>query len=242
MPDTSPEIERLFRQMVLQRSGAERMRMGASMFSTARVVAIASLRAREPSMSEPALRRALFLRFYGVDFDPEERERIAARLGGDAGVSKRPGRKIPVNWDDLEVALTTNEAEWSCYLELRTGEVQMVPLDRLAVGGDWPSEEQLDAALDAGHLIPVEPLGSSVEYGWMEEFTASVQDRRLRNGLESALDGRRPFRRFKDILLEAPAERERWFAFRDERLRAAAREWLAEQGIEPTTLPPDRHA
>ena len=31
-------------------------------------------------------------------------------------------RKVPVNWDDLEMALTTNAGEWSCYLDVRTGD------------------------------------------------------------------------------------------------------------------------
>jgi len=39
---------------------------------------------------------------------------------------------------------------------------------------------------------------------------------------------------------ENPVDRERWFAFRDGRLRAAARRWLAEHGIEATTAPRSR--
>ncbi len=61
----------------------------------------------------------------------------------------------------------------------------------------------------------------------------------LRNG-EVALDGRGAFRRFKDVLAEYPAERERWFGFHDERVRKAMREWLEDHDIEPTTAPPER--
>ena len=50
-------------------------------------------------------------------------------------------RRVPVSWDDLEMALTTNLAEWTCYLDVQNGEVQMVPADHLGVDGDWPSEE-----------------------------------------------------------------------------------------------------
>lgn len=131
------------------------------------------------------------------------------------------------------MALTANPGEWTCYLDLRTGEVQMVPVDRLGADDDWPSEDEIDARLDAGDLIHVEPLGSRVEYAWMAEFAGTVGDARLRDRLQVALDGRGAFRRVKNALLDSPAERERWFAFRDDRLRAAAREWLAEHGIEP---------
>jgi hypothetical protein len=147
-------------------------------------------------------------------------------------------RTVPVDWDDLEMALTANSDEWSCYLDVRTGEVQMVPADRFGAGGDWPSEEEIDAGLEAGYLVHIEPLGSSVEYGWMAEFAGTVADARLRDLLEVALDGRGAFRRFKDVLHGHPAERDRWFAFRDARVRAAAREWLAENGIESKTVPP----
>jgi hypothetical protein len=61
-----------------------------------------------------------------------------------------------VNWDDLEMAITSNASEWTCDLDRRSGEVYMVPVDRIAVGGDWPSEEDLHAALGAGHLIQIE--------------------------------------------------------------------------------------
>ena len=115
----------------------------------------------------------------------------------------------------------------------------MVPIDRRDDEGIWPSEDEIDAGLDAGHLIPIEPLGSSVEYGWMAEFAASVADARPRERLELAQAGRGAFRRFKNVLLDHPAERARWFAVRDARLREAAREWLAEQGIpsRPPTPP-----
>jgi hypothetical protein len=229
--------------MFLERSGAERMAMGASMLATARTLILASARERDPGASAPALRQALFLRLYGADFDPVARARIVARLGGDVPAS--PGevpRRMAVNWDDLGMALIQDEARWTCYLDLRTGAVEMVPIDRAEGDDDWPSEEDLDDAVDAGHLVPVEPLGSSIEYGWMAEFSATVGDGRLRDRLETALEGRGAFRRFKHVLLDAPRERERWFAFRDARLREAVRGWLGEHGIEPPPDPPVRPA
>jgi uncharacterized protein UPF0158 len=135
------------------------------------------------------------------------------------------------------MALTSNHGEWTCYLDLETGEVRMVPMDRLDDDDDGLSEDEISARLEAGRLILVAPLGSEVEYRWMEEFTATVRDPRLSGRLEAALDGRGAFHRFKNDLLDCPAERERWFASRDERLHAAAREWLGELGIAPTTVP-----
>lgn len=107
-----------------------------------------------------------------------------------------------MNWDDLEMALTANPGEWRCYLDLRTGGVQMIQAARFGEDDDWPSEGEIDAGLEAGHLLYVEPLDSSVEYGWMVEFAATARDARLRDRLRVALEGRGAFRRFKNALLE----------------------------------------
>jgi Uncharacterised protein family (UPF0158) len=235
--DTPPGVMQRYRAMLLARSPEERLKMGCSMGATARALVRASVLARDPHASPAAVRRALFLRFYGHEFDAVEQKRILERLGQDEPRPAGSTKRVPVDWDDLEMALTSNRGEWTCYLDLETGEVRMVPMDRLD-DDDELSEDEIDAGLDAGRLIHVEPLGSEVEYRWMEEFAGTVRNVRLRDRLEVALDGRGAFRRFKNVLLDFPAERERWFAFRDERLHAAAREWLGELGIEPTTVPP----
>src|SRR6266851_2780314 len=198
-----------YRAMLLARSPEERLKMGCSMGATTRSLLRASVLAQDPHASPAAVRRALFLRFYGHEFEAAERERILERLGQDEPRPAGPAKRVPVNWDDLEMALTSNPGEWTCYLDLKTGVVRMVPMDRLNDDDDGLSEDEIDAGLDAGRLIYVEPLGSRVEYGWMEEFTGTVGDARLRDRLEVALDGGGAFRRFKNVLLDFPAERER---------------------------------
>ena len=72
------------RQMLLARSGEERLKMGSSMNATARPLVRASVLARDAQASPVAVRRELFLRFYGHEFDAEARERILARLGQES--------------------------------------------------------------------------------------------------------------------------------------------------------------
>lgn len=80
MNDTSPEMEARYRAMLLARSPEERLRMAGSMYSAARRLVVASILAADPSAPPAAIRRALFLRFYGHEFEPAERARIAVRL------------------------------------------------------------------------------------------------------------------------------------------------------------------
>ena len=98
MKDTSPEIEERYRAMLIARSGEERLKMGESMYATARALVTASILERNPSASPAALRRALFLRFYGHEFDAATRQRILARLAEPDGAEARPVRKrVPVD-------------------------------------------------------------------------------------------------------------------------------------------------
>ena len=80
MTDTSPEIERKYRELLLQRSGEERLKMACSMHATAQALVKASVLAKNPSATPAEIRRELFLRFYGNDFDPVTRERILSAL------------------------------------------------------------------------------------------------------------------------------------------------------------------
>ena len=80
MKDTPFDTERRYREMLLQRSGAERLKMGCSMHATAQALVRASVLARNSKASTAELREGLFQRFYSDDFDPEASEKILARL------------------------------------------------------------------------------------------------------------------------------------------------------------------
>jgi len=66
MNDTPPAIEDKMRRMIMARSGAERMVMGASMFDAARAMVLASL---PKDLSEDELRLRLLERIYGVSLE-----------------------------------------------------------------------------------------------------------------------------------------------------------------------------
>lgn len=84
MKDTPPAVEARYRELLMQRSCVERLKMGCSMLATARALAVASVRERDPAVSPASLRQALFLRLYGVDFDANDRQRILAHLDREA--------------------------------------------------------------------------------------------------------------------------------------------------------------
>lgn len=69
-------MPRMTRDMIMSRSGSERLTMGCSMYSTAKKIARASILDTDPQTTEKALRSKLFLRFYADNFDPETQKKF----------------------------------------------------------------------------------------------------------------------------------------------------------------------
>jgi hypothetical protein len=80
MKDTTPEVDARYGDMLMQRSGEERLKMGCAMRETARAFVEASIRKQDPQATPEAVRKGLFLRFYGHEFDAESRAKILAAI------------------------------------------------------------------------------------------------------------------------------------------------------------------
>jgi hypothetical protein len=140
---------------------------------------------------------------------------------------------VPIQWPELEAAFERNAPNISSYLDVETGAVLSF------VDGVPEDEEQRAVVLgDESRYILVDPASSREQYRWMEHFVASINDETLQERLIIAIDGKGAFRRFKDVLLHYPSERERWFNYRAKRLHAYINEWFTKKGIETATEPP----
>lgn len=80
MKDTSSEMDQRYRAMLMQRTGEERLIMGCAMRDTARAFMEASLKEDDPQATVEAIRKGLFLRFYGHEFEAERRAKILAAI------------------------------------------------------------------------------------------------------------------------------------------------------------------
>ena len=78
---------------------------------------------------------------------------------------------------------------------------------------------------------PIPKAESHEGYEDMEDFIATVEDEHLRELFEVAINGKGAFRRFKDVMARYPEERERWFCFKDDKMKEGALEWLEDIGV-----------
>ncbi|MGA7120949.1 MAG: UPF0158 family protein [Polyangiaceae bacterium] len=147
-----------------------------------------------------------------------------------AEAASGPVREVPVDWEALEDAFENNAPEVHSYLHLATGEVLRV------VDGVADPQMHVRIASDSNYLR-IDPVSSREQYRWMERFIPMVENSESRGKLMQAIDGKGAFRRFKDVLMTYGPERERWFAFRSERLRTFMEAWLAAHAIKPINRP-----
>ena len=80
MKDTSKEVESRFVEMLMKKSGQERMQFGFSMFEMARKQIIASVKMENPGADNREIKKMIFLRFYGHEFSKEEQGKILKRI------------------------------------------------------------------------------------------------------------------------------------------------------------------
>ena len=76
MLDTHPDIAVRYRNMMMRKSGEERLRMGCSMYDAARQIVRSAILDRNVDITEAEMKREIFLRFYGHEFSRNEREKL----------------------------------------------------------------------------------------------------------------------------------------------------------------------
>jgi hypothetical protein len=136
--------------------------------------------------------------------------------------------KVKVNWPDVETAFERNAPGLTSFIDSRSGEV-LVVVD----GAAEDTEKRRLIEQSPENYIKIESASSREQYRWMELFVATVEEPELRDRLLVSIDGKGAFRRFKDVLLSSPVERERWFNYRSQLLHVQINKWLVARSIEP---------
>ena len=70
MKDTSEKMEKIYNEMIMKKNPEERVKMCFSMLNTARRIVLSTIKDKKK------WRREMFMRFYGDEFNPTQKEKI----------------------------------------------------------------------------------------------------------------------------------------------------------------------
>jgi hypothetical protein len=166
-----------------------------------------------------------------ADDDADDHEPGDAEEGASSPPRIGDAVKVAIDWTEFEGALENNSPDLKSFLNLITGDV-------IRVFEGESAELTLEEAEASDDYLLIDPISSREQYRWMEEFIEIIEDATLKDKLNIAIDGKGAFRRFKDVLMGYPVERERWFAKRSAKLHAHMAEWLGAQNIVSMNTPP----
>jgi hypothetical protein len=147
-------------------------------------------------------------------------------------------KKEEVDHEALIAAVETELPNIEHFLDLRTGQVVTVVAASESAQSD--TEELDEIAADNRRLarrVRAEPeryervpsIAPEAGFRWMQEFAASIADRDLREKIQKALRDCSDdcFQAFRRSMAHVPEdERERWFAFRNEKIEEFIDAWL----------------
>lgn len=134
-------------------------------------------------------------------------------------------KTLKIDMDELCLAMEDSSYEHEHYLDIETGDILFL--------SEYMDDEETENLKDKIEEEPdryerIPKAASRDGYEDMRDFTKTVKDEHLTALLEVAVNGKGAFRRFKDVLLNYPEERERWFQFKDAKMRERALEWLGD--------------
>ncbi len=85
MNDTHPDVAIRFRELMMRKSGEQRLLMGCSMYDTAKQIVRSAIYNSRPGITDAELKKEIFLRFYGQEFSQADREKYLSVLASEIG-------------------------------------------------------------------------------------------------------------------------------------------------------------
>ncbi|GMU62403.1 MAG: hypothetical protein AMXMBFR34_41660 [Myxococcaceae bacterium] len=146
-------------------------------------------------------------------------------------MSDAPLQPLPVDLEELCIALEAEAGDLRWYLDLASGDVILVTHEYEAAEHAGLTVDEIEGTPSRFRRIPPGDPAHAVDD--MKAFAAQLSDTQLKESLELALSAPRPDRRFRAVLGWLPDQQQHWHDFRHARCARRARAWLAAQGIAP---------
>jgi hypothetical protein len=136
-------------------------------------------------------------------------------------------RDVEIVWDDLIDAFENPDEELVYFMDRLTGEIFFVTSD-YEDDAFWEEVEN-----NSDQYLQIPGFDYEQERLLLHEFIKGVANGKLKNMLEKAFSGQRPYGRLDEILSFYPDEMERLSALKEEMTADRIRRWLEEHDIFP---------
>ncbi|MFH1717739.1 MAG: hypothetical protein ABIF19_10335 [Planctomycetota bacterium] len=83
MFDTHPDVAIRFRDLMMSKTGQQRLLMGCSMYDTAKKIVRSAIYNSRPEITDEEMKKEIFLRFYGQEFSRADREKFLSALAAE---------------------------------------------------------------------------------------------------------------------------------------------------------------
>lgn len=138
---------------------------------------------------------------------------------------------LTIRADELIMLFEGFETEMQHFFDRQTGEVLSL------YHAEEVEEDRERIEADPDRYLRIEPVPSWVGYEIMCDFVEALPEGKVQQELARALERRKPFRGFKDVLLNYPQVREDWFRFHELSFIKIIQEWLEDNGVAATLVP-----
>ena len=157
-------------------------------------------------------------------------------------------RKLKVDLEYIAICMDDQDRlDQNYYLDIENGETIMLPREVI----DALEDEELLKSLPKGQLklvdLAKDILGGNPRYveipikkrkeGFNDilEFAEKINDPKIKEKIILSMHGKGIWRKFREILQEAPEIEKEWLKFKNEKEKKNVMAWLASIGIEPLT-------
>jgi hypothetical protein len=138
--------------------------------------------------------------------------------------------ELSIDFEDLVEAFDESDVMHHFFIDTKENTLIYINEDL-----DEDADEQLERMDDDRYLM-IPTRFPPDDFQIMELFVyEKIQDDAVARQFYQALERKKPFRNFKDLLLDYPELREQWFAYHHEHLRNETINWLCSNNIVLTT-------
>lgn len=135
---------------------------------------------------------------------------------------------MKINLDELCLAMENSSYGCDYYLDRETGEIVFISdyMDSAAI-----DELRKKIGENPARYEPIPKAEPYEGYDDMVDFITTLRDEHLTELLGVTINGKDASRRFKGALARYPGEKEKWYCFKNDRMRERAFPWLEAIGI-----------